>query len=150
MCHNHPTCCVPLTQVIADRALLARLVLLREELRALHQRASSDEFMQNMDDVESASSDSRGGASSISTEASSSSSNTGSLDARAAVFEFHRSNIPRTCAAFLKEMLHVNEPFRRLALLTKVGIVCFIASTNGVVKLLKYAYACLPTVWHWW
>lgn len=68
-------------QVVADRALLARLCIVREDLRRMHAAAA------------------------------------GSSDN---VLAFNRSNLPRRCAAFLKEVLAVASSQRRRALMEKV------------------------------
>ncbi|KXZ50118.1 hypothetical protein GPECTOR_18g92 [Gonium pectorale] len=67
---------------VLDRRLLARLVLVREELRLLREEVRFT-----------------------------------SIDA--APREPVRSNVPQRCAAFLKELVPVGEPLRRVALLTR-------------------------------
>jgi hypothetical protein len=79
-------------EAVPDRALLARLVLLREELRAMHARR---EYFPPSADGGNAN---NGGA---------------------AVFGFHRSNLPRACAAFAKELVAVGDGNRRVVLLAK-------------------------------
>ena len=167
-------------QVVADRALLARLVLIREELRALHQRAAEQragaEFTGAGGGGTSGASGSgagsgaeaaaaagsggrrrrrpleerRGGvleeapgapppgaessddaddpngagaaADADSLEAIVASSAAAVADAAAddgGFFSFHRGNVPRRCAAFVRALLGVEAPARRLALLRK-------------------------------
>ncbi|KAF8059359.1 PEP-related development arrested 1 [Scenedesmus sp. PABB004] len=82
-------------QVVADRALLARLVLVREELRAMVERQDAQLFT------------------------GSSAPAAGGPPSAAQLFAFHRTNLPARCAAFMKELLVVPEQGRRLGLLTK-------------------------------
>jgi hypothetical protein len=102
-------------QVVADRVLLARLVLIREELRSLAERQSSQSFWQPGGTVTDTPAAADGGSSS-----SSSSSEGGSGQP---FFAFHRSNLPARCAAFLKNLLVVHERNQRLGLLNKVSLV---------------------------
>jgi hypothetical protein len=104
-------------QVVADRVLLARLVLIREELRSLAERQSSQSFWQPGGTVTDTPAAADGGSSSSS---SSSSSEGGSGQP---FFAFHRSNLPARCAAFLKNLLVVHERNQRLGLLNKVSLV---------------------------
>jgi hypothetical protein len=101
--------------------LLARLVLLREELRL---RAAQVEAQQKF----------------FATELGTSNVCNGNLppqddkayqsqpqiapqgDGGNRFFAFHRSNLPARCAAFMKELLVVPERDRRLGLLSKVRI----------------------------
>jgi hypothetical protein len=82
-------------EAVPDRALLARLVLLREELRAMHARQAWG-----------------GGG-------GGEGGNGGGKSSTAAIFGFNRANLPRSCAAFAKELLAVGDGTRRAALLTK-------------------------------
>jgi hypothetical protein len=91
-------------EAVADRALLARLVLLREELRAMHARRSY---------FPSAGGEGGGGG------GAGAGGGSGNGGGGAAVFGFHRSNLPRACAAFAKELLAVGDGSRRAALLAK-------------------------------
>eukprot|EP00879_Flechtneria_rotunda_P010520 GHRR01010997.1.p1 GENE.GHRR01010997.1~~GHRR01010997.1.p1 ORF type:complete len:525 (+),score=202.09 GHRR01010997.1:426-2000(+) len=101
-------------QVVADRALLARLVLVREELRMLaigqaaEQQFWGQQVIQQQPSQPSADQTSTSGAATSTTAAHGK-----------GFFAFHRSNLPARCAAFMKELLAVPERDRRLALLTK-------------------------------
>lgn len=147
---------------VADRVLLARLVLIREELRALHQRASEQREGESFtggggggSGAGSGGAGSGGGENAIvryeerrggvleeppggsgaaataatSAAAAAADDNEDSLEAVAAssaaaaddggFFTFHRANVPRRCAAFVRALLGVEEPARRIALLRK-------------------------------
>ncbi|GBF97706.1 hypothetical protein Rsub_09764 [Raphidocelis subcapitata] len=162
-------------EIVADRVLLARLVLVREELRALHarssERAAARSFFGGAEppaarrarppeerrggvlygpqepagareaaaaagaagpdvaeaaaDQAAASSGSSGaGAGAAAGEGEDTAASIAAAAAAAAAddggfFSFHRGNIPRRCAAFVKELLAVGEPPRRMALLRK-------------------------------
>ncbi|GLC37631.1 hypothetical protein PLESTF_001640200 [Pleodorina starrii] len=73
---------------IPDRRLLARLVLLREEVRLLREEARFNAGLEHGSD---------------------------GLAAEEPV----RTNVPQRCAAFLKELVAVGEPLRRVALLAR-------------------------------
>lgn len=99
-------------QVVADRVLLARLVLLREELRLrAEQQVARTQFFGNIGhDAFTANEQ---------INPSNSQDNSGS-GASNKFFAFHRSNLPARCAAFMKELLGVPERDRRLGIITKV------------------------------
>jgi len=112
---QHPSCCcchLCCLQVVADRVLLARLVLLHEELRALAERQSAQPFWQDGGDATEPAGSSTSG-SSMGGGATAGSS-------QQPFFAFHRSNLPARCAAFLKNLLTVQERNKRLGLLNKV------------------------------
>lgn len=115
-----------LVQVVADRVLLARLVLLREELRMRAEQQDSQQFWttaqeatseEGSTDVASEAASTPATAEPASPQQDDSSSSSGSK-----FFGFHRSNLPVRCATFMKELLAVPERDRRLGLLSKVSI----------------------------
>lgn len=95
--------------------LLARLVLLREELRALAERQSAQPFWQDGGDV-TATAEPAGSSTSSSTMGGGATAGS----SQQPFFAFHRSNLPARCAAFLKNLLTVQERNKRLGLLNKV------------------------------
>lgn len=108
-----------LLQVVADRVLLARLVLIREELRDLAQRQSAQFFWQP--DGSTAQADMAAAATAdSSSNGSSAGSSVGGSSSSQPFFAFHRSNLPARCAAFLKNLLTVQDRNQRLGLLAKV------------------------------
>lgn len=122
--HDHISLCVcakPLQllvlQVVADRSLLARLVLLREELRSLAEQQSAEGFWRTNSAANVI--DSHQPPASSSASASQAAGGGDSSDGMA-FFAFHRSNLPARCAAFLKNLLNVQDRNARLGLLNKV------------------------------
>lgn len=115
-----PGVCV--VQVVADRVLLARLVLIREELRALAERQSAQQFWELNDSDGSAAAGPAAGPAAEAGAAGADSSSAGSSSSQP-FFAFHRSNLPARCAAFLKNLLTVQDVTTRLGLLTKVRAV---------------------------
>jgi hypothetical protein len=104
--------------------LLARLVLLREELRATAaKKAVADMLSSSKAPAETSSTSS-------STEdipsTSSGRNEAGRPDpsyrsaADGGFFSYQRANLPKQCAAFLKELLGVGDRTRRVALINKV------------------------------
>jgi hypothetical protein len=114
-------------QIIADRVLLARLVLLREELRAQAEKRRSASMM---------------GSSS----SSSSTGQPGSKDADGGFFTYQRTNLPRRCAAFLKELLAVADRGRRLALMRKVRLGVVLRSGLSW-QFHNFAVGCTDACW---
>eukprot|EP00882_Tetradesmus_deserticola_P010841 GHRQ01011456.1.p1 GENE.GHRQ01011456.1~~GHRQ01011456.1.p1 ORF type:complete len:302 (+),score=31.61 GHRQ01011456.1:616-1521(+) len=108
-------------QVVADRVLLARLVLLREELRLRSQQVEAHGFTEQAARAATENSSLQRGTTAHSTQGHhreegirNNESATGNR-----FFAFHRSNLPARCAAFVKELLLVPEKDRRLGLLSK-------------------------------
>lgn len=93
-------------QVVANRALLARLVLLREELR---ERAAAEEAGADFLTATAAGAGAAGAAA-MAGKASGSG---------ATFFGFHRANLPARCAAFAKSLLSSGDRTQRLGLLTR-------------------------------
>lgn len=113
---THPPLCHP--QVVADRVLLARLVLVREELRALAERQASQSFWHPDGSVTDTPAAAAAPASAAPPAAAADgASSSGSSQP---FFAFHRSNLPARCAAFLKNLLSVSARDQRLGLLAKV------------------------------
>ena len=110
-----------LPQVVADRVLLARLVLLREELRALAERTSAQDFWGATEGTATPATAATAGAAGTA-GADSNGSNGSSSSSSQPFFAFHRSNLPARCAAFLKNLLGVPDRNKRLGLLTKVCV----------------------------
>uniref|UniRef100_A0A7S3VMY3 Uncharacterized protein n=1 Tax=Dunaliella tertiolecta TaxID=3047 RepID=A0A7S3VMY3_DUNTE len=88
-------------QVIADRRLLARMCLVREEVRWLDQE-------QNF--------------TSSSSSSSSSTEDEESKKRRVSSAYFARANVPQRCIAYLKELLVLNDPAQRVALLSRAFV----------------------------
>jgi hypothetical protein len=111
-----------LLQVVADRVLLARLVLLREELRL---RAEQVEAQQQFFTTTAGTSDVSDGTLRPQGDNSESATQGQNAPRTSAAgnrfFAFHRSNLPARCAAFMKELLMVPERDRRLGLISKVS-----------------------------
>lgn len=105
-----------LQQVVADRVLLARLVLLREELRMRAEQQAAELFWAQAQASEASNGE----------QMQHTSQTTSSLQQEAPdkFFGYHRSNLPVRCATFLKELLSVPERDRRLGLLSKVWQLC--------------------------
>eukprot|EP00775_Hariotina_reticulata_P001152 gene1152-1492_t len=117
-------------QVVADRVLLARMVLLREELRAVAEShiTSGQDWWGSSNNISGTNTTSpRSGMDDDHNHpfAESKETSTDSHDADGLAgngskfFSFHRSNLPVRCAAFVKELLAVKEQQRRLGLLSK-------------------------------
>lgn len=97
--------------------LLARLVLVREELRALAERQASQSFWHpdgSVTDTPAAAAPASAAAPAAAADGTSSSGSSQPF------FAFHRSNLPARCAAFLKNLLSVSARDQRLGLLAKV------------------------------
>ncbi|WIA35987.1 hypothetical protein OEZ86_007350 [Tetradesmus obliquus] len=112
-------------QVVADRVLLARLVLLREELRlkAEQHDAQQQFFTTNDANVGDASNgeEALGEGSERTPQAHGHHADVGTDKGPGGnrFFAFHRANLPARCAAFMKELLLVPERDRRLGLISK-------------------------------
>jgi hypothetical protein len=125
-------------QVVADRVLLARLVLLREELRLRAEQleaqqqgfmtepgtnsGSNDNLPPQADDPE------------LAFEGQPSNAPQGVGSASNRFFAFHRSNLPARCAAFMKELLTVPERDRRLGLISKVRTTTTTTRGRGFLR----------------
>jgi hypothetical protein len=116
--------CAAPKQVVADRVLLARLVLLREELRAIAEQQAATAFWGAAIGTQAGGTDTLGRPSSQQPQPAAagddSSSSTSSTSSSQPFFAFHRSNLPARCAAFLKNLLAVQDRTARLGLLGKV------------------------------
>jgi hypothetical protein len=188
--HARQTPGPPFRQVVADRVLLARLVLIREELRALNQRAKERAAWDDFASGGSRGPGSGGGGTVAATAAATAAAaaaakasgeqrggvlygpgeaplegpaataaGTGGAPRDAATpgaagldedtveavamaaaaddggfFSFNRGNLPRRCAAFVKALLAVGEPPRRVALLRKVRCGWGLWQKGGVAK----------------
>eukprot|EP00195_Chlamydomonas_chlamydogama_P008745 CAMPEP_0202897154 /NCGR_PEP_ID=MMETSP1392-20130828/5993_1 /ASSEMBLY_ACC=CAM_ASM_000868 /TAXON_ID=225041 /ORGANISM="Chlamydomonas chlamydogama, Strain SAG 11-48b" /LENGTH=366 /DNA_ID=CAMNT_0049582727 /DNA_START=253 /DNA_END=1353 /DNA_ORIENTATION=- len=96
--------------VVADRRLLARLCLVREEARWLELEAAFN--------APSASSASQPGPETTSDDGSAAASGPGSSRPISAAM-FVRSNVPQRCAAFIKELVGVADSAARVGLLSR-------------------------------
>jgi hypothetical protein len=120
---------VSVVQVVADRVLLARLVLIREELRALAERQSAQQFWELNSTEDSATAAAEATTAAAGADAHSAAS--GGSSSSQPFFAFHRSNLPARCAAFLKNLLTVQDVTTRLGLLTKVGAAAVLEQADG-------------------
>lgn len=111
-------------QVVADRVLLARLVLVREELRALAERQSSQSFWHPDGSVTDTPAAATAAPASAAPPPAAAADGTSSSGSSQPFFAFHRSNLPARCAAFLKNLLSVSARDQRLGLLAKVRAPC--------------------------
>ncbi|KAF6260175.1 hypothetical protein COO60DRAFT_1508976 [Scenedesmus sp. NREL 46B-D3] len=110
-------------EVVADRVLLARLVLLREELRLRSEQLEAHEFTNNAQ-VAGANTVSSSLQSDATPHTNQGQRDEGDMRSHTSAngnhfFAFHRSNLPARCAAFVKELLLVPERDRRFGLLSK-------------------------------
>jgi hypothetical protein len=106
--------------------LLARLVLIREELRALAEQQSAQQFWELSSSEDSAAAAAAAGpaaAAAAGAGAAGADTSSASSGSSQPFFAFHRSNLPARCAAFLKNLLTVQDVTTRLGLLTKVRAV---------------------------
>eukprot|EP00878_Enallax_costatus_P018760 GHUV01019768.1.p1 GENE.GHUV01019768.1~~GHUV01019768.1.p1 ORF type:complete len:223 (+),score=38.54 GHUV01019768.1:1191-1859(+) len=114
-----------LSQVVADRVLLARLVLLREELRIRAEQQAAEDFWAQAQAAKAGDVGTQIGAEGPSVQ----------QEAPDKFFGFHRSNLPARCATFLKELLSVPERDRRLGLLSKAFEEDWVAEAGEATTL---------------
>lgn len=130
-CYSNVMFCID--QVVADRVLLARLVLLREELRMRAEEQDTQSFFGSDAEISNPNPGGRpeaamdgvapGTSHVMETEAATSQEQPQQQQPWSSMFYgFHRSNLPVRCAAFMKELLSVPERDRRLGLLSKVRV----------------------------
>jgi hypothetical protein len=103
--------------------LLARLVLVREELRVLAERQASESFWHpdgSVTDTPAAAPPPATAAPASAVPSAAAAEGAGSSGSSQPFFAFHRSNLPARCAAFLKNLLSVSARDQRLGLLAKV------------------------------